>query len=483
MKTYRFQFVVAMAVLGLAGLAGCNRSQMAQGSETDDLYFSAKDRPVADFTASVQPVTGNRNQRNANPDYSSQYDQQTRQNPDAAAVNDTYYDDSYNADQQVAGNNLARRRNNNRYGYNSIAPFDNFGYANNWGGNNWGGGGWGNNWGGGFHDPFWGGSGWGNNWGGGGWGFDPFFHGSAWGRPGFNVSIGWGGGFGWNRWNNWGGGGFYDPFWGGGNWGGGGWGWNNGWGGGWNRGWGNNVWVNNNYYNGGGNNNYYGGGNNGGNNNGGNNDRPNGRSYGSRSDRGTEAVNRNVDNTPRTEPRGGRTDASQTYARPERPTRSAPVYGSQAATGREPVTTDNQYRSNGRTGNGSDLEGPVRPRGVQPRDNNSRSNDSFDYRSENRSSRTENNNSGSVYSAPQRSSGYSSGSNQNSAPQYSAPERSTRSSSSWGGNSGSSNGGSGRSSSSGNSSGSSGGSSGSSNSGRSSGSSSGSSSGGGVRPR
>ncbi len=483
MRTLPFKSVLLLALVGLGGLASCSKSQYAQSSESDDLYFSSKDRKVAKYTTStdIAAAQSTTNQRNVNPDYLSQYNQQSQQYNQSQDqdANDTYYDPNYeNSDVIYADNSTLARRRTTSYGYSGIYPSYANNYSNYYGYNNYG-----NSW----YDPYYyGNSGWNpyytnyySRW-------NPYWN-SGWYGPGVSVSFGWGR---WNRWNNWG---WNDPYWG--SYSAWGYGYDPYWGGGWyspysysygwyGGGWGSrNVWVNNYYY---------------GNSRPGNSgsyDNGRGSRYGSRSERSTEMVNRNVDNSPRTTPRGGRVDAGQSGNQPAYSTRSSAAYGS-----RDNVTGDNSTRSGARSSEytsnrGGDYTQPVRPRGIESRNYGSRSadaNSSYNYRSSEYSrgrgsDSWSNSGSGSGYSTPQRSSGYGSsnrGSYSNSTPstpQYSEPSRSSRSSSSgWGSsnssnsNSGSSWGGGSRSSGS-SSSGSSSPSSGSSNGGRSSG--------GGVRPR
>ncbi len=321
MKTLAFKSIAAATLIGLVGLAGCSRGQVAQSSETDDLYFTSKDKKVAAYAPMTEASTAqNQPQKNLNPDYLSQYSQQTQQSTppvatttDPVAQGDTYYDPTYNTNGAV-NTTLAQPRTSS-YGYNSIYP----GYTtNNYYGNNYYGNAgydpyWGNNWNNGWNDwnswNSWN-SGWNNGWGWNRWnswnsGWGGSWN-SGWCSPGVVVSVGWGGGWGWNRWNNgwnnWGwNSGWYDPYWGGGWYG-------PGYGSYWGGGWGNTVWVNN--YN------YYGSGSGRSSNvvwgstNGGGSSTSNGdnntvyKNYGSRTgSRSTETVNGTFDNTNRT---GGR---------------------------------------------------------------------------------------------------------------------------------------------------------------------------------
>jgi hypothetical protein len=211
MKTYVTSLVSALAAFGL--LSSCATSEFASSEEYDDLYFTASDRTTVEFVKLNEPQEANYERgsyvfdqqsyssKNVNPEYIAKYSNANQNSVNNAPVQEQeYYVEETDrntfdgaSEPHVVNNFYGPMGRFSTFGNPAFAGFGNPAFAG-FGANPF------------FYDPFFDPF------------FDPFWGPTAFARPGFNVGInfgfGWGGAFAfnrWNRWNRWG-----SPFWGGG---------------------------------------------------------------------------------------------------------------------------------------------------------------------------------------------------------------------------------------------------------------------------
>jgi hypothetical protein len=188
MKTYLTRFAFGLA--GLTLMSACATSdQFAQTSEYDDLYFTASDRNTVEFTKLNDPKKADYQQgsyvfdqqsyssKNVNPEYIAKYNAGNQLNQEeSVAQNEEYYVEEFEREDYMPSGNQPQVVNNF---YGPASTFGNPAFGGGWGASP-------------FFDPFL---------------MDPFydpfwgpsaFAGAGWGwRPGFNMGISMG--FGWGR--------------------------------------------------------------------------------------------------------------------------------------------------------------------------------------------------------------------------------------------------------------------------------------------